>query len=55
MSNTNLWDRPKLERLKEARSKAIEAGHSTFDFEGQQVLVSYAKYLIEYLEMQLQA
>lgn len=42
------WTRPLLEELKhavEGRSR-----HDVIHFHGQEVLVSYAQYLIEYLE-----
>jgi hypothetical protein len=44
------YDRPKLRRLRAAYEKAVAAGASQFDFEGAELLVSYARYLIEYLE-----
>jgi hypothetical protein len=37
-------------QLMRSYHKAIEEGKDQFDFEGQPVLVGYAKYLIEYLE-----
>ena len=51
MSKTMLsFDRPRLERLKRAYNEALEAGKDTFWFDEREVLVTYAKYLIEYLE-----
>lgn len=49
------WTRPMLERFKKAYSAALEKGgkDSTFVFDGHEFLVSYAKYLIEYLETKL--
>jgi hypothetical protein len=47
------WDRPKLERFKKAYEKAIVDGarpNDTFVFDGNEFVVQYAKYLIEYLE-----
>lgn len=44
----------KLKRLKKARASAVERGDTQFTFEGKEVLVSYAKYMIEYLETQLE-
>lgn len=34
------------------RDKALEDGRPSFRFQGQEVLVSYAKYVIEYLRTQ---
>lgn len=42
--------RPKLERLKTAIKAAQAAGVDQFTFEGRDYLVSYAKYMVEYLE-----
>lgn len=39
-----------LERLKVAVDKAVSQDMQQFEFEGQQLLVAYAKYLIEYLD-----
>lgn len=39
-----------LKQLKRAYNSAIKAKEEKFNFKGQDVLVSYAKYLIEYLE-----
>lgn len=44
------FDRAKLGRLRIAHDKAVAAGLSQFEFEGNELLVSYARYLIEYLE-----
>lgn len=44
------FDRPKLRRLQSAYDSALAAGATQFDFEGSEFLVSYAKYMIEYLE-----
>jgi hypothetical protein len=44
------FDRPKLERLKSAYQKALEAKKEIFLFEGKEYFVGYAHYLIEYLE-----
>ena len=40
----------KLSELKKARDKAVEEGKDQFNFKGHELLVSYAKYLIEHLE-----
>ena len=45
-----IWMRELLEKLKKAQVEAVERGQRQFVFEGQDVLVAYAKYLIEYLE-----
>ena len=48
------FTRPKLAQLQEKYDKARMSGQEKFEFEGNTVLVSYAKYLIEYLNMQFQ-
>ena len=40
-----------LEELKMAYNKAVESGETQFVFKENNLLVSYAKYLIEYLEI----
>lgn len=47
------FDRPKLERFKAARDAAIQTDKQVFMFEDREVLVTYAKYMIEYLEQRL--
>lgn len=47
------FDRPKLKRLIKARDEAEKAGEKQFTFEGHEVDVGYAKYLIEYLDQRL--
>jgi hypothetical protein len=42
----------KLTQLRAKYDKARMQGHDQFKFEGETILVAYAKYLIEYLEMQ---
>lgn len=42
----------KLKNLKEAYRTAVEAHQDSFWFDGSEVLTSYAKYMIEYLDMQ---
>lgn len=39
-----------LKALKRAYNKAVKDGQDRFTFNGQPLLVSYAKYLIEFLE-----
>jgi hypothetical protein len=49
-----LWDRPMLERFKAEYAKQHNRGpHDTFTFDGHELVIGYAKYLIEYLETQL--
>lgn len=43
----------KLEQLKNAYRTAINKKADSFTFEGNEYLVSYAKYLIEYLDAEL--
>lgn len=40
----------KLSELKKARDKAIEEGKDQFTFKDNELLVSFAKYLIQHLE-----
>jgi hypothetical protein len=47
------WTRPMLERFKKEYQKAVAAKKDTFVFDGNEFVVSYAKYLIEYLESKL--
>lgn len=47
------FDRPTLEALKQEYDKAVKEGKETFTFQGQELLVSYARYLIEYLQTKL--
>lgn len=47
------WTRPMLERFKKEYQKAVAAKTDTFIFDGNEFVVSYAKYLIEYLETKL--
>lgn len=47
------WDRPMLERLKKAYDVARVTAKDTFMFEGNEFVIGYAKYLIEYLETKL--
>lgn len=39
-----------LPRFKKAYHEAVDAGQEVFQFDGSDVPVSYAKYLIEYLD-----
>lgn len=47
------FDRIKLNELKKAYEKATEDGLDQFEFYGYVLLVSYAKYVIEYLDLNL--
>jgi len=47
------FDKAKLEALKKAYAQAVSAKQESFMFEGQELLASYAKYLIEYLSGKL--
>ena len=46
------FDRAKLARLKTAYEAAKAAKTEQFEFEGHQLLVGFAKYMIEFLETQ---
>jgi len=46
------WTRKSFEELKKEYEKAVDAKDDVFLFQGQEILVSYAKYLIEYLDTQ---
>lgn len=41
----------KYQKLRRAYNNAVRQGKEQFVFEGQDILVAYAKYLIQYLEM----
>ncbi len=45
-----IWTRDLLEKLKTDTKKAEEKEKAIFVFEGQELFVPYAKYLIEYLD-----
>lgn len=47
------FDKEKLARFKIAYEIAVESNVDVFVFEGQEYLVSFAKYLIEYLTLKL--
>jgi hypothetical protein len=44
------WTAARLKRFNAAYAAACVAGVDTFRFEGNEFVVSYAKYLIEYLQ-----
>lgn len=45
------WTTSNVKRLKALYKKAVENEDESFIFDGQEILVSYAKYLIEYLTL----
>lgn len=45
------WTKPKLERFRKAREKAVAAKKESFAFDHHVFLCDYAKYLIEYLDL----
>lgn len=47
------FDREKLERLKVSYGEAVRLNADSFRFDGNEYIVGYAKYLIEYLDSQL--
>lgn len=53
MSRQVAFTLPKLERLKAAYREAVEHKDKSFKFGGKEYLVSYARYLIEYLSAML--
>jgi len=42
-----------LKDLKRAYNRAVKNEQETFDFQGDELVTAFAKYLIEYLEMYL--
>ncbi|HMT01785.1 MAG TPA: hypothetical protein PKD00_00505 [Burkholderiales bacterium] len=46
-------DKETYNNIKKAYHKALEKGEISFIYAGQELLVSYAKYLLEYFEMTL--
>jgi len=49
------FDWLKLQRLKRAYARAPGDLNSVFTFDGQQYVKGFAKYLIQYLELQIHA
>lgn len=52
------WTRPKLEEFKKAYKDALsnsdtDMRDATFEFEGKNFILAYARYLIEHLERQV--
>lgn len=48
-----VFDILKRERLRKAYNDAVEKRLDQFTFEGQEYITGYAKYLLEYLDMEL--
>jgi hypothetical protein len=44
------FDAAKIERFRKRYERAVRDGETVFKFEGKDILVSYAKYVLEYLE-----
>lgn len=49
MSNTIEFTREKMQALRKEYNRAVRDGKDVFIFEGHELLVSYAKYVLEYL------
>ncbi len=47
------WNIAKLKTFKKAYAKALKDKVESFDFEGNEYIPQFAKYLIEFLESQL--
>jgi hypothetical protein len=54
MSNYIKMDKVEFDILKNLYESALKRGEDKFSFRGSPVLVTYAKYLIEYLEKQFE-
>ena len=50
MTGTMNFDADALKRLDVAYTQAVNDGKEVFSFDGHELFVPYAKYLIEYLE-----
>ena len=53
MIGTIVFTYEKYRALKQQYEQALKDGKEEFTFEGHLLLVAYAKYLLEYLELQL--
>lgn len=53
MNNLVEWDAAKLKRFERVYQTAVKQNADSFWFERNEYLVSYAKYLIEYLKLKL--
>lgn len=49
-SNTIAFDKKKLRALKQAYKRCVDRKEDVFVFEDKELVVGYAKYLIEYLD-----
>lgn len=49
-SNTISVTKPDYIKLKRAYDAALEEGHTSFVFQERELLVDYAKYLLQYLK-----
>ena len=52
-SPTIKWTKPRMKQFKKEYKAAVKNGDKIFIFEGNEILVGYAKYLLEYLESRL--
>lgn len=50
--NTMTFTPDKVKALRKAYAMAVETEAESFIFDGRELLTSYAKYLLEYLDMQ---
>lgn len=48
------FDERKLGALKRAYQEAVQKKRDSFEFEGEQLLTAYAKYLVEFLEEKME-
>lgn len=47
------WPRDLVKKFKEHYEQALKDGKPSFKFQGQDILVKYAQYLVEYAEKEL--
>jgi hypothetical protein len=47
------FDRRKVEQFRKAYNRARAAGETQFVFEGHSLLVAYARYMLEYLDLRV--
>ena len=55
MTDSIVFTKEKLSRLRKAYREAKQEGEDTFVFEGHVLLVSYAEHMIRYLQTQLRS
>ena len=53
MDNTITINFATYKKLKKAYQEALKNNETIFIFEGHELLINYAKYLLQYLDMQL--